>query len=145
MVSMFETVSMLAAGAGQHQLVGAGAEVDGAGGDAAPSVMVSAPVPPVMVSALETVTVLAPFARVEGVGAGAEVDDAGGTAVPRVMVSAWLPPVTVSTLETVTVLAPVGERQAVGAAIEVDRPLKAVARVTASAPVPPVTSRRWTG
>ena len=66
--------------------------------------MVSAAVPPVMVSTLATVAVLAKLLKVERVVAGAEIDggcDRGGA---RVMVSAPVPPVSVSTLATVRVL-----------------------------------------
>ena len=48
-----------------------------AGVSAAPRVIVSAPVPPVIVSTLATVTLLVPLTRVSAVGAGAEVDRAG--------------------------------------------------------------------
>ena len=69
---------------------------------AVPRVMVSAPVPPMMVSTLLTVPVLAPLARVSCVGAGAEVDGMPVvSAAPRVTVSAPVPPVMVSTLVTV--------------------------------------------
>ena len=45
---------------------------------AAPRVMVSAPVPPVMLAELLMVPVLPPLARMSLIGAGAEVDRHGG-------------------------------------------------------------------
>ena len=107
---------------GEGQAVGAGAEVDGAGRDRrAPAVMVSAPVPPVMVSMLiDGQRVVAESPKREAVGAGAEVDAAASQTVPSVTVSAPVPPVRVSTLETVTRVGAVGEGQLVGAGAEVD-------------------------
>ena len=62
--------------------------------------MVSSPVPPMMVSTLETVPVLAPLTERQAVGAGAEVDGGGGQRrAERDRVGA-VPPVTVSTLQT---------------------------------------------
>ena len=73
---------------------------------AVPRVMVSAPVPPMRVSTLLTVPVLAPFAKVSLLApAPRSTDIAVVSAVPRVMVSAPVPPVMVSMLETVAVLA----------------------------------------
>ena len=71
---------------------------------AAPSVTVSAPVPPVMVSALETVELLVPLAKVERVAAGAEVDRAVGDGGAEGDGVVPVPPRRVSTLLRVPVL-----------------------------------------
>ena len=61
-------------------------------------VMVSAPVPPVMVSTLVTEAVLAKLPRVRVSLPAARSMEAAAAAAPRVMVSAPVPPVRVSTL-----------------------------------------------
>ena len=73
---------------------------------ALPRVMLSVPVPPVMVSVLATVAVLAKLPRVRRVAAGAEVDAGVGDRGARVTVSLPVPPMMVSTLATVAVLVP---------------------------------------
>ena len=73
---------------------------------APPRVMISAPVPPVMVSTLLTVSVLAPLARVRLSVPLPRLMVPPEIAAPRVMSSAPVPPVMVSTLVAVTVLAP---------------------------------------
>ncbi len=86
-------------------------------------VTVSSPVPPVSVSMLATVTVLAKLPRVRLSLPAPRSIEPLLIAVPRVMVSAPLPPVMVSVLDTVAALVPSNEGQGVAAAAEIDRAL----------------------
>ena len=87
---------------------------------APPRVTVSAPVPPVMVSMLATVAVLAKLPKRQVSLPAPRSMLALDTAAPRVTVSLPVPPVMVSTLATVAELVPLAEGQRVAAGAEVD-------------------------
>ena len=119
---MFLMVPVLATLA-KMSLLAAGAEVDRhAGGEQQPPrVTVSSPVPPVMVSVLATVTVLAKLPRVRLSLPVPRSIEALLSAAPRVTVSLPVPPVMVSVLATVAAVGAVGESEGVAAGAEIDR------------------------
>ena len=101
---------------------------------------VSAPVPPVMVSAFETVTLLVPAARVSVSAPAPRSMAPPAWAAPKVILSICEPPVRVSTFETVSVLAPAEE--SVSVSVPAPRLMVpaaiAVVTVTESSRLPPV-------
>ena len=87
---------------------------------AVPRVTVSAAAPPVRVSTLVTVAVLAKLPRVSLSVPAPRSIEALEAMAPRVTVSAPVPPVMVSTLVTVSGVGAVGEGQGVAAGAEID-------------------------
>ncbi len=87
---------------------------------AVPRVMVSSPVPPVMVSMLATVAVLAKLPRVSVSLPAPRSMEPLATAAARVTVSAPVPPVRVSTLADGGGVGAVGQGELVGAGAEID-------------------------
>ena len=83
--------------------------------------MVSAPVPPVMVSVLATVAVLAKLPKVRLSLPAPRSMEALTAAAPRVMVSAPVPPISVVVFLTVPVLATLARVSLLAAGAEVDR------------------------
>ena len=82
--------------------------------------MVSLPVPPMMVLTLEKVPELVPLASVSVSAPEPRLTLPLVTAVARVIVSVPVPPISVLMLPTVPVLAPLVEGQLVGARAEID-------------------------
>ena len=100
-----------------------------------PRVMVSAPVPPVMVSVLDTVAVLAKLPKVSVSLPPPRSIETLATAVERVTVSAPVPPSRLSVLETEMVLPPAASvRLSLPAPRSTDPLVMLVASVMVSAP-----------